>query len=72
MQLDDPRGSRPRFLQPNELGERGGQLYMRDAMCRIGLNRPVGGETGFLIAATQQMAHRLRIEGGKGPWVKRA
>ncbi|MBB2832960.1 UNVERIFIED_ORG: molybdopterin-biosynthesis enzyme MoeA-like protein [Rhizobium esperanzae] len=32
---------------------------MRDAVCRIGLNRPVGGATGFIIAATQQMAHRL-------------
>ena len=71
MQFEHPRGSCPRFFQSAELGKGSGQLHISDAVCRIGLDGPIGSATGFVVTATQQMAHRLRVERGESPWVER-
>jgi predicted MFS family arabinose efflux permease len=35
----------PRFVQPAEFGQRGGQLHISDAVCRVGLNGLIGSTT---------------------------
>src|SRR5690348_2833502 len=72
VKFEHPRSRDPRFFHPSEFGERGGQLHIGDAVGGIGLNGLVGGATGFVIAAAQQMTHRLRIECSESPCVERA
>ena len=70
LQLAHPRGGRARFLQPAEFCKSSGQLNIRDAVRRIGLNGPICSATGFVVTAAQQMTHCLRVESREGPWVK--
>lgn len=70
MQITDLRRSRPRFFQLAELGQSGSQLHIGDAVRGIGLDGLVSGATGFVVAAAKKMAHRLRIECCKSPWIE--
>ena len=62
----------PCLFDSSELGERGGELYICDAMCRIGLNRPVRGMSCLVVAAAVKVTHSLSIKGGEAPRIERA
>src|SRR6185437_8721355 len=72
VKLEHTGGGRPRFIQSAKFGQRGGQLHISDAVCRIGLNGLVSRTTSFFVTPAQQMAHRLRVKRGPGPRIERA
>ena len=58
LKLEHARGRCSRFVQTAEPGQRGGQLHISDAMCRIGLNGLVGRTASFFVTPTRPCMRR--------------
>ena len=70
LKLQHSRGCSGGFVQPAELGECRGQLDVSDAVRGIGLDGFISRPARSLVAAAQQVAHRLCIVGGPCPRIE--